>query len=345
MRARVTITDVALHLGISKASVSYALNDRPGVSPQTRRRVLEAAAELGWHPSSSARALSRAKTGAIGLILSRDPGIIGTEPYYMRLISGIESALVDADMELILRVVGSGHGRDLGVYEKWAGEGRVDGVILCDLREDDPRLPLVHRLGMPAVLAGGPVPGSSVPCVVSDEPTDAARVVDHLHGLGHEVVMHVAGPAELVHERRRRQALRESAAEVGMVIETVESDYTAEGGRRAVARRLARASAPTAMVFGNDLMALGGLVAARAAGVEVPRQLSVVSWDDSMLCQLASPQVTALDRDPGEHGRLSAMMLLEVIGGGDPPGMVTPASALIVRASTSSAPSPSLRGI
>jgi DNA-binding LacI/PurR family transcriptional regulator len=96
------------------------------------------ARELGWYPSSSARALSRARTGAIGLVLSRDPAAIGTEL-----------------------------GRDLGVCERWAGEGRVDGVILFDQQEDDARLPLVTRLGLPAVLNG--VPASlvvSVPVVI-----------------------------------------------------------------------------------------------------------------------------------------------------------------------------------
>jgi DNA-binding LacI/PurR family transcriptional regulator len=337
MAGRVTIADVAGRLGISKASVSYALNDQPGVSPETRRRVREAARELGWYPSSSARALSRARTGAIGIVLSRDPDTIGTEPYYMRVMSGIESVLIDADMELMLRMVGLDHGRDLRVYERWAGEGRVDGVILFDQREDDPRLPLVRRLAMPAVLTGGPDLVASVPSVSSNERADAAHVVDHLRELGHEHVLHVTGPMVFMHERRRRQAVRESAAELGMVVETVEGDYTLEGAGRVVALRLADPHPPTAIIFGNDVMAMGGLVAAAASGVEVPRQLSLVSWEDSMLCHLASPQVTALDRDPSEYGRLSATMLLAVISGADPPNIVTAPSVLRVRASSAPA--------
>lgn len=338
MARRVTIADVAGRLGISKASVSYALNDLPGVSPETRRQVREVAQELGWYPSSSARALSRAKTGAIGLVLSRDPDAIGTEPYYMRVMSGIESVLVEADMALMLRMVGTEPGRDLGVYERWAGEGRVDGVILFDQQEDDPRLPLVRRLGLPAVLNGGPAPETSVPCVTSDVWADAALVVGHLRGLGHERVAHVTGPMRFMHERRRRSALRESGAELGIAVEALECDYTLDGASRAVERRLSAADAPTAIVFANDLMALGGLEAAAAVGTEVPRQLSLVSWDDSMLCRVASPHVTALDRDPYEYGRLSATMLLQVIAGADPPDIVTAPSKLMVRASSALTP-------
>lgn len=337
MARRVTIADVAERLGLSKASVSYALNDQPGVSPETRRQVREMAAQLGWYPSSSARALSRAKTGAIGLVLSRDPDVIGTEPYYMRAMAGIESVLVAADMGLMLRIVGTDPGRDLAIYERWAGERRVDGVILFDQREDDPRLPLVTRLGLPAVLVGGPAKGSVVPSVTSDARADAAQVVAHLRGLGHRQVLHVTGPTRFMHERRRAAALRESAAEQGMEVEPLESDYTFEAAALTVARRLGDGPAPTAMVFGNDLMALGGLDAAVDAGFAVPADLSVVSWDDSMLCRVANPPVTALDRDAFEFGRLAATMLLQVMAGAAPEDVVTPPSRLVVRASSSTA--------
>ena len=88
--ARVTIGGLADRLGLSKASVSYALNGQPGVSAETRQRVLALAEELGWHPSSSARALSRARSDAIGIVLRRDPGLLGAEPYYMSLLAGVE---------------------------------------------------------------------------------------------------------------------------------------------------------------------------------------------------------------------------------------------------------------
>lgn len=337
MAGQLTIADLARRLGISKASVSYALNDRPGVSPETRERVRELARELGWFPSSSARALSRARTGAIGLVLSRHPELLGTEPYYMQVISGIEQVLIEADVALVLRMVGPLPGRDLPVYERWAGERRVDGVILFDAQEDDPRFPLMERLGLPAVLHGGPVP--TMPCVTGDEPDDAARVVDHLRSLGHRRIAHVTGPQDYVHERRRQRLVGERAAEVGVQVDVVRGDYTLDGARRLTLQLLRSPEPPTGIVYANDLMALGGLDAAAEVGVAVPGQLSVVSWDDSILCQVARPHVTALDRNPREFGRMSATVLLEEIAGGQPADVIVGPSTLVVRGTSGPAPS------
>lgn len=338
MGGQLTIADLAQRLGISKASVSYALNDRPGVSPETRERVRLLARELGWFPSSSARALSRAKTGAIGLVLSRDPGLLGTEPYYMRVISGIEQVLIEADTALVLRMVGPVPGRELAVYERWAGERRVDGVILFDAREDDPRFPLVHRLGLSAVLHGGPVASAAMPCVSGDESDDAAQVVDHLRGLGHRRIAHVTGPQTYTHEQRRRQLVRGRALEVGVHVDVVDGDYTLEGARRLATRLLRMPEPPTGLVFANDLMALGGLDAAAELGISIPAQLSIVSWDDSMLCQVARPGITALDRHAQELGQVSATVLLEVIAGGQPDDVVVGPSTLVVRGTSGPAP-------
>ncbi|HEY5515336.1 MAG TPA: LacI family DNA-binding transcriptional regulator [Pengzhenrongella sp.] len=251
MGDQVTIADLAGRLGISKASVSYALNDRPGVSPQTRERVRRLARELGWFPSSSARALARAKSGAIGLVLSRDPELVGVEPYYMRFLSGIEQVLIAADMALLLRMLGPEQGSDLAVYERWAGERRVDGVILVDAQEDDPRFPLMTRLGLPAVLHGGPVPRVSFPCVTGDDLDDAGRVVDHLRGLGHRHFALMTGPLVYAHEQRRQLLVRELAAEVGVQVDVVHGDYTLNEARRLAVELLRSPHRPTAIVLGT----------------------------------------------------------------------------------------------
>lgn len=234
-------------------------------------------------------------------------------------------------MALLLRMVGPVQGRDLGVYERWAGERRVDGVILFDAQEDDPRFPLVQRLGLPAVLHGGPVPTAPMPCVTGDEPDDAARVVDHLRGLGHRRIAHVTGPQPYTHEQRRQRLVRERAVEVGVHVDVVQGDHTLEGARRLATQLLRSPEPPTGIVFANDLMALGGLDAAAELGIAIPGQLSVVSWDDSMLCQVARPDVTALDRHPREFGWMSATVLLEEIAGRQPDDVVVGPSTLVVR--------------
>lgn len=331
---RVTIAGLAEQLGISKASVSYALNGQPGVSEQTRQKVLDLAAELGWYPSSSARALSKSRAGVVGIVLSREPELIGAEPYYMSLIAGIESVLITTEISLLLRVAGAEEGKDLAVYRRWAGERRVDGVILFDHLIQDPRPALLDRLGLPFVLHGTSVPDARFASTTADPAADAATIVGHLQALGHRRIAHVTGPLRLLHEQARQSAVRLHAQRAGMEVLDVESDYTVDGGSRAAEELLGGLNRPTAIIFGNDLMAMGGIMAGRRNRTAVPGEVSLVSWDDSMLCWIASPSVTALQRDPVEQGRQSARLLLEVIDGHQRRNIQAAPSVLVPREST-----------
>lgn len=329
---RITIQDLAGRLGLSAAAVSYALNGQPGVSEETRARVKAMAEELGWRPSSSARALSSARADVIGVVLSRDPSQIGSETYYMQVIAGIESVLADSDVSLLLRMVGTEPGRDLRVYERWAAEQRVDGFILFDEKEDDARIPLMRRLGLPAVLQGGPARDPAITSITPHD--DAAHVIDHLHELGHRRVVHIAGPQRYLHEQRRRHDLRLRATATGMDIRHLEGSYTAEDARALALTALGSADPPSALVFSSDLMAIGGLQAATQLHLEVPADVSLVSWDDSILCALAAPGITAVERHPAEHGRRTALALLAVIDGSPVPYDRNVPSELMVRGST-----------
>jgi DNA-binding LacI/PurR family transcriptional regulator len=325
--ARVTIAHLAERLGVSKASVSYALNGRPGVSDETRARVLALAEELGWHPSSIARALSRSRTDAIGMVLRRDPALLGTEPYYMRLLEGVEDVLSRAGQSLLLRMVGTTDGRDIEVYERWAAERRVDGVIVLDRAVEDPRPGLLARLGLPFVLHGvlpGEEPGTER---IEDQHRDAQLIVAHLHELGHRRIAHVTGPLALAHEVDRRDAIARECAARGMAVVFTEADYTYSDSEARVTELLTAAEPPSALVFSNDVMALAGLRVARRLASEV----ALVSWDDSMLCQFAAPTITALERFPDQAGRRSARMLLAVIDGAPAAPMEPTPSELQVR--------------
>lgn len=130
---RPTIADIARRAGVSKVAVSYALNDRPGVSPATRASVKAIAREIGWRPNSAARALTRARADTVGLTLCRPARMLGAEPFFMELISGIETELATRGCALLLQVV-TDPAQELEVYDRWWGEGRVDGVFLADVR-------------------------------------------------------------------------------------------------------------------------------------------------------------------------------------------------------------------
>src|ERR671916_3397352 len=140
-RRRPTIDDVAARAGVSSAAVSFAMNGRPGVGEETRRRILDPAQELGWHPSAHARGLAQARAHAIGLLLSRPVEQLEVDPFFVRFLAGIERTLARTDHALVLRV--SGGPTDLAAYERLAASGRVDGFLLCDVELDDPRFDLI----------------------------------------------------------------------------------------------------------------------------------------------------------------------------------------------------------
>jgi DNA-binding LacI/PurR family transcriptional regulator len=331
---RATMGDIARRLGISKAAVSYALSGKPGVSATTRQRVVDLAEELGWYPSSSARALSGAQTGVVGLVLSRPSDLFTIETFFLQFLTGVEQILAERGSSLLLRVIGEHPDAEARTYERWWGERRVDGVILVEQRHDDVRLPAVERLGLPAVLCGGPIRGSTLPCLWSDHGADASLIVEHLVGLGHRRIVHVSGPARFVHERARRRGVRRAGRTLGATVETLEVEYTGHQAADVTNGLLDRPEPPTAIVYASDVMALAGLGVAAARRVPVPAQLSVVSWDDSYLNTLVHPALTALWRNTPAYGALAASVLLDLVDGHNRGWIQVPASTLRARDTT-----------
>src|ERR1700712_1687079 len=147
---RPTINDVATAAGVSKGAVSFALNGRPGISPDTRKRILEAAEQLGWAPSPRARALSVSKALAVGLVVARPPEILRADAFFPSFIAGLEAALSPRGPALLQVAEQADH----AAYRRLVQEGRVDGVFVTDLQVDDARPALLEELGLPAVLIG-----------------------------------------------------------------------------------------------------------------------------------------------------------------------------------------------
>lgn len=312
MAKRVTISDLARELGLAKSAVSYALNDQPGVSDDTRVRVKTLAAERGWRPSIVARALSGGRAGAIGIVLNREPRLLAEEPWYQLVIAGVEDVLIDADVSLMLRMVGMRGGRGIRTYRQWAEERRVDGVLVFDGEPDDARLPVLSDLGLPSVLVGFRAKGFS--SVSADSAAEAELLVSHVEARGARRLLFVGGPGSLTHESRRREGVRAAAQARGMSIRFVEGGYSLEGGREAVSDALNEESFD-AILCSNDLMALGALNTLDSRGLATPADVRVASWDYSALTRGARPELTALDRDAMGFGRHAARLLLDEISG------------------------------
>ncbi|MGD8193769.1 LacI family DNA-binding transcriptional regulator [Herbiconiux sp. P18] len=345
MKRKTTITDVARAAGVSKGLVSFALNDRPGVSPDTRDRILDVARELDYRPSLSARSLSTRTSYALGLVIARDPEILGADPFFPSFIAGVERVLSAEGRALVLSVVGD-DAHEETVYRTFASDSRVDGMFLTDLRHDDPRIPLLQSLGMPAVTLGDPAAGGPdaggpardghpYPSVVLDDTPGVVALAHHLVGLGHRRIAHVIGPRRMMHATRRDAAFAATLAASGVPAPlVVETDFTAAEGAAATDRLLALAEPPTAIVFSNDPMAIAGIGVAHERGLQVPRDLSIAGFDDSELARYVFPSVTSVRSDPLVWGEQAARTLLELIATGSADDLELPPARLVERAST-----------
>ncbi|MGW2997521.1 LacI family DNA-binding transcriptional regulator, partial [Streptomyces sp. NPDC001193] len=314
MARRPTIKDIARRAGVSESAVSFALNDRPGVSKDTRARIRGVAEELGWQPNSAARALSGERSGAVGLVLARPAQTLGVESFFLQLVSGIQEVLSAGRVALLFQVVDS-IDAECAVYRRWWAERRVDGVLVVDPRTDDPRPELLAGLGLPAVMIGGTGGDGGLSSVWADDARAMARVVEHLYGLGHRRITHIAGLPGLAHTARRIASLRAEAEARGLDpahVRSVVTDYSDAEGAAATRRVLAEPGPPTALVYDNDVMAVAGIAVAAELGIAVPGRVSVVAWDDSALCRVTHPRLTALVRDTAGFGRLAAEELLAV---------------------------------
>ncbi|GAA2019800.1 LacI family DNA-binding transcriptional regulator [Pseudokineococcus marinus] len=336
---KVTIGDVAARANVSKSAVSFVFNGRPGVGEAARERILAAARELDWRPDARARALSRSRAQALGLVIRRAPELLSNDPFFPQFVAGVESGSSDGGYALVLQVVPD-RAAEKRAYERFAHESRVDGVFLTDMRLDDERVGELDRLWLPHVVVG--------PAAASDEPAgtigldDAAgvrRAVRHLSALGHRRIAHVAGVPGYVHSEVRRQAWEQELVALGLAPgPVVEGDFTGAAGARATHELLDRSDPPTAIVFANDLMAIAGMSAAADRGVRVPSDLSVVGYDDIPLAPYVQPSLTTVRQDVVEWGRACALALIATVEGREPDRVALPAAEFVVRGSTGPVP-------
>jgi DNA-binding LacI/PurR family transcriptional regulator len=189
-------------------------------------------------------------------------------------------------------------------------------VFVTDLRENDVRIPVLNELQLPAVVIGGPGDTGKLTQLWSDDAGAITEAVRYLMALGHRRIARVGGLPDLLHTQTRTRAFTEVCASLGLSeAVTVPSDYTGEEGGRATRRLLINAERPTAIIYDNDVMAVAGLSVAQEMGLSVPGDLSIVAWDDSPLCSLVHPPLTALSRDIAAYGAHAARQLLAAIAG------------------------------
>jgi DNA-binding LacI/PurR family transcriptional regulator len=279
--------------------------------------------------------LSEARpTGPVGLVLARPARLLGVEPFFMEFIAGIEERLAEHDLSLLLHVVAD-HDAEIAAYRRWSEHGMVAATVVVNRTDGDPRPAELIRLGLPAVLVGEPADG--LPAVRTDDAGPVRAAAAHLLGLGHRRIARVSGPAALLHTRARSAALAAACAEVGAELVTVEADYSEQSGAKATTELLTCEHPPTAILYDNDVMAVAGLGAAKELHVAVPGELSLIAWDDSTLCRMASPALTTMSVDVHSFGGVVADTVLDLLAGAAVPERWSPAARLDERGSTAPA--------
>ncbi len=330
MARRITMSDIADRAGVSRVAVSYALNGRPGVSAEVRARILRIAEEIGFSANTTALALKGACAQTVGLALATPAA--GVSGYHRGFIAGLQAELSGRRFGLALQFV-AGPAEELALYRRWRAERRVDGVLVTDLVTDDPRPAAVAGLGLPAVLVGGdPQPGLS--WLGSDETGPATALSGHLAALGHRRLVLVAGAAGRLDPARRAAAFTAACQRIGLAATVRHTDQSGAVAARVTRQELSAARRPDAIVYDTDVMAVAGLGVAIEMGVPVPAALSVASWEDSALCQVVRPPLTALDRDPSGYGAAAARLLLAAVDDGRVEALHHPDATLVLRGST-----------
>jgi DNA-binding LacI/PurR family transcriptional regulator len=319
--------------------VSFVLNDRPGVAPATKDRILAAARDLDWRPSHAARSLAKERSYAMGLVLARPAELLGADPFFPAFVAGVEAELSARNASLVLQVVPSVDA-ELAVYRRLAADHRVDGVIVADLRVDDPRPATLVEIGLPAVTLGRSGGRRVVPAVVLDDGPGVTAAVEHLVGLGHRRIAFVGGPDEFLHARNRRDAWRAALEGFGLESALVtEGDFGGPSGTAATVRllQLPARDQPTAIVFANDLMAVAGVSAATRNGRRVPDDLSVVGFDDITVAAYMHPALTTVAQDAVAWGRAATRAVFDLVEHDADADVELAPARLVVRESTASA--------
>jgi DNA-binding LacI/PurR family transcriptional regulator len=303
------MVDVARLAGVSHMTVSRVINDQPTVSQVTRQRVLAAMSELGYRPNVAARALVTGRSRTLGVI-SVDTTLYG--PASMLL--AIERAAREVDYSVSIASLPGLDRRTLrDAFDALASQA-VEGIIAITphvaataaLRHVPKDVPVV-------AVEGGKGP---LPTVAVDQYLGATEATRHLLSLGHRTVGHIAGPSDWYEAQERERGWRDMLiAEGREAPEMVRGDWSPRSGYEAAKRLIAKKTGVTALFVANDQMAIGALRALGEAGISVPRQVSLVGFDDIPEAEFFSPPLTTLRQEFSEVGRRSLELLLEQVEG------------------------------
>jgi LacI family transcriptional regulator len=330
---RATLRDVARIAGVHPGTVSRALN--PGtealVRDETVQRVRQVAQELGYRPNPLARGLKTNRSFTIGVIV---PDI--QNPLFPPIIRGIDDRLGDAGYTPLIANSDNDPVRERIDFEAMRARA-VDGFVTATARLDHELLDEFSALGIPLVLVNRRVDDGSLPSATADDRAGVRTAVEHLVGLGHTKIAHLAGPQDLSTGRHRREGFHEAMEAAGLdpSLVRIARAFTEPEGARLCEALLTDTHDVTAIVAGNDLMALGCYDVFAARGIACPRDVSVAGFNDMPFAGRFAPPLSTVRIPHYEVGVAAAQLLLDLLQGShDGPNEVVLPVELVVRGST-----------
>jgi len=324
--------DVATLAGVDAAVVSKVLSGDPRLSvrEETRERVLRAVAKLDYKPNSAARSLRTSRASAHGLII---PDF--HNPVYSHIIEGAQDAALEHNLTLLTASINS-PGAPARKLVDVLGNGTIDGLLVAGAADPEELIQLFRARGRPVISVNRRVRGVDR-YVILDDAHAAAIGVDHLVGLGHLRIAHIAGPRHSDTAERRLTGYSSAVEAAGLGLPAafvVHADYTAAGGFEAMRRLIALDERPTAVVVANVASAIGALSAARADGLVVPRDISVIAIHDNDAAAFAAPPLTVVRMPLYELGARGIQLLQTRSADDDIREVVDGPIELVVRQST-----------
>jgi DNA-binding LacI/PurR family transcriptional regulator len=307
-----TMRSVAARAGVSVQTVSAVVNNKPGITPETRSRVMLAVQQLGYRPYSIARSLRTRRTRTIALVVSDI-----ANPSFATMASAAEDHAHSSGYSVVVYNTHDDIGREAN-YMHTAIERWVDGVLFVSAEDQMTSLHTLHAAGIPAV-AIDRIPENYTGASVTLDNDKAGRMAaEHLLQLGHQRIAHISGPLKLALVRERLRGFREAIARRGLdpdMYPAGEGDWGCMAGFRAMQQTLAHTPRPTALFAANDRMAIGAMQAVYQAGLCVPRDVSIIGLDDIEVAAFQIPPLTTVRQSFTELATRGVRLLLDLLAG------------------------------
>ncbi len=312
-----TALEVANLAGVSRTTVSFVLNNVPGmrISEETRQRVLEATRKLGYHPDATARQMVSGQTRLIGFVLRQNPYQTYADHFLPRVLNGLSQSAISQGYHTLIEPIPPDD--QSGAYLKLVNERHVDGIILSGPRSDDEELLKIHAEGASVVLLGQ-LNSSQIPFVDVDNVGGARLATQHLLSLDHRRIAFITNaPKAYTASTDRLSGYRQAIEAEGISFD--ESlvrfgFFTPESGYQAMTDILSIRPRPTAVFVASDTVALGAIQAIRQHGLRVPDDMALVSFDDIPLAEFVDPPLTTIRLPAFGLGWGAADLLIRLIG-------------------------------